>query len=224
MERVTSTTGHQAVSGANIRTHPHAPTRIRCSSDDERARYGGPFRAGSLRFGVEAQPDQTPGLAARTVVALLWNRPLLLDFLYQRGPRGRLRDEALTWLFTRGYRAFNERRPPYQLFDPELEVHQTAEVIGTVGTFRGHAGMTEVMEELWDAFEETELAVERIFERGKWIVVLLQFRARGRESGIEIDREVAHVYRLARGRTVELRSYWDPQEAYDDLRIDPARG
>ena len=55
------------------------------------------------------------------------------------------------------------------------------------------------------------------------VLVLFQFRARGRASGVEVAQvgsDGAHVFYIERGEVVRLDAYWDRDRALADLGLE----
>ena len=115
-----------------------------------------------------------------------------------------------------GVRRDTEAAIPY--FDPEVEL-QSAIIGGAEGnTYRGHEGFREWMAESDAAFEELRPVASEEWEfrdLGDDVLVIGRFRARGRESGVEIDSTIAWLYAFRHGRIVRARGYLDPQEALE---------
>lgn len=103
------------------------------------------------------------------------------------------------------------------LFDPDVEMHQTSVMLDTAGTFHGHEGMRRAAQELLDAFGTIEWVPERWSEHRGWVIVTLRLVAVGGHSGIETDTEVAHAWRVRGGRVTDIRAYASAKQALDAL-------
>jgi ketosteroid isomerase-like protein len=106
--------------------------------------------------------------------------------------------------------------------DPEIAFVMTDGP--TPGTWEGVAGMAEAMREflnVWkglrsEADEYRELDDERI-------LVLLEFRGRGKASGLDIEQlgtKGAEVFHLRDGKVTRLVLYWDRDRALADLGLE----
>jgi ketosteroid isomerase-like protein len=88
-----------------------------------------------------------------------------------------------------------------QLFDPELEIRQSAELVfDTAGTFRGYEGFVEAARELVEALGDIQFEVGKGFESGDKVVFEVRARASGRGSGVPVEtRLIAHLWELTGG-------------------------
>jgi hypothetical protein len=114
---------------------------------------------------------------------------------------------------------------PAAVFDREAVTNQAAEVLGTVGTFHGHQGWLELMDEVHEAFDAVRLEPERLVgvppDR---MVVFARLSARGRGSGLSVDTPIAIVVTIRRGRAGRLDIYRDPTDAVAAVGLPPAAG
>ncbi len=114
---------------------------------------------------------------------------------------------------------------PAAVFDREAVTHQAAEVLGTVGTFRGHEGWLELMAEVHEAFDAVRLEPERLVgvppDR---MVVFVRLSARGRGSGLSVDTPIAIVVTIRRGRAGRLDIYREPADAVARVGLAPEVG
>ena len=136
------------------------------------------------------------------------------------GPR--TRDEALSALgddrpaiAIRGYEAFNcgELDEALELFDPEVSWH-TWIVPGPGGaTYRGHEGVRELWSDARNVFGDFRNDPERIVASGDKVVVFVNVRGRGKESGAEVEGRIAHVLSFRDDKVILVESYEDRDEA-----------
>jgi ketosteroid isomerase-like protein len=136
------------------------------------------------------------------------------------GPR--TRDEAIAALgderariVLRGYEAFNcgELDEAMSMFDPEV-VWQTWIVPGPGGaTYRGHAGVWELWSDARNVFGNFRNDPERIIAAGDKVVTFVCVRGRGKESGVEVEGRIAHVYTFRGDKVLSVESYEDREEA-----------
>ena len=112
---------------------------------------------------------------------------------------------------------------PAAVFDREAVTNQAAEVLGTVGTFRGHEGWLELMAEVHEAFDTVRLEPMRLVgvppDR---MVVFVRLSARGRGSGLSVDTPIAIVVTIRRGRAGRLDIYREPADAVAATGLPPA--
>lgn len=112
---------------------------------------------------------------------------------------------------------------PRAVFDRDAVTNQAAEVLGTVGTFRGHQGWEELMAEVREAFDQVRLEPERLMAipPGR-IVVFVRLTARGRASGVTVDARIAILVTLRRGRAGRLDIFREPADAVAAMGLPPA--
>ena len=75
--------------------------------------------------------------------------------------------------------------------------------------FRGRDGLKRWIE--W------RMEPERFLPAGDRVVVLIHILARGHLSGVELDRETAHVWSVADDRVTKCQVYFDRSEALDEV-------
>jgi uncharacterized protein len=86
---------------------------------------------------------------------------------------------------------------------------------------RGHEGIREYMASLEEAWAVFRHEPEDFVDAGDQVVALLNTRARGRESGAELDVPVAHVLLFREGKCVRYVSYMDRDEGLRAAGVDP---
>jgi ketosteroid isomerase-like protein len=100
------------------------------------------------------------------------------------------------------------------LFDEEIEIHAPLG-LGNVGTYRGHAGYMEWLEnwlEAWEGFDIVSL--ERIEEVGSHHVVAAAYQtARGRGSGVPVEQRIAYMWEIRDDKVVAMHLYPTWEEA-----------
>jgi hypothetical protein len=116
--------------------------------------------------------------------------------------------------------AFNTRNIDaiLALSDPSIEGHSVfAEVSGV---YHGHEGARRFFGDLEDAWGGDLLVEpEAYFDLGEHTLVFYVARARGRQSGAEIARPHAQVFRWREGLCTYWKAYSNRQDALRDLNI-----
>ena len=88
-----------------------------------------------------------------------------------------------------------------QLFDPELEIRQSAElVLDTVGTFYGYEGFIDCTRELVEGLGDIQFDPGQAYESGDTVVFEVRALATGKESGVPVQGRLAHLWELKNGR------------------------
>jgi hypothetical protein len=123
-------------------------------------------------------------------------------------------------LHRRTVEAFNARDIDVilALADPGVEGHSVfAEVSGV---YHGHEGARRFFADLEDAWGgNLRLEPEAYFDLGEHTLLFYVARARGRQSGAEIARAHAQVFRWREGLCTHWKAYTNRQEALRDLDI-----
>jgi ketosteroid isomerase-like protein len=99
------------------------------------------------------------------------------------------------------------------LFDPEIELIQPSELPGGTGVYRGYEGLARALQEGLEAFEYYRPEPEQFALGGDSVVVTLRLLARGRQTGMEVDARLAHLFVFRGERAVRWEIYLSPQQA-----------
>jgi ketosteroid isomerase-like protein len=81
------------------------------------------------------------------------------------------------------------------------------------GVYRGADAHARAMREWLSPWEGFTLRTEGFFAADDRVVVPFSVRARGRESGVEVERRWAHIWTMRDGKAVRFEVSLDPQEA-----------
>jgi ketosteroid isomerase-like protein len=102
-----------------------------------------------------------------------------------------------------------------ELYDPGVVLDATA--IGLVGSakkkYRGHEGLRALFAEWHDAWGEIEYSYEELIDAGDRVVAVVTRHARGRSSGVEVERPFTLVWTVRDGRVVSVVWFLDREEA-----------
>ncbi len=79
----------------------------------------------------------------------------------------------------------------------------------------GHDGVRAQLRDLYEAFSEFHLEISEIRDLGERVVALGQLRARGKESGAEVESPIGYVVEFKNGKVIRLDDYFDPKEALE---------
>ena len=79
--------------------------------------------------------------------------------------------------------------------------------------YRGHDGVQRWVEDWSTAWSAFTMRAERFVDAGECVVVIVQMKATGVASGIEIERQDGIVYRLREGRIVRLDYFNSAEQA-----------
>jgi ketosteroid isomerase-like protein len=99
--------------------------------------------------------------------------------------------------------------------DPEFELH-SAIVGGAEGNvYRGHEGFRRWRAEFFESFEEFTGEVNEVRDLGDRVLTFGRIRARGRESGVELDSPIGWVFTVRDGKLVRAEGFLSRDEALE---------
>jgi ketosteroid isomerase-like protein len=83
--------------------------------------------------------------------------------------------------------------------------------------FRGRAGLNRWITSIREIWEEWRMEQERLIYGGDQVVALIRICARGHLSGVELDRETAHIWSISDGLVTKCEVYFERSEALDEV-------
>jgi len=125
-------------------------------------------------------------------------------------------------LHRRIHEAFNARdiEALIAYCDPQVDFHSPFAAVGGLTVYRGHGGMRKWHQDLEEAWEgEIRVEPEAYFDLGEQTLAYLVLHARGRQSRVETDMQLAQVATWRKGLMVSFRSYADRQAALRELSV-----
>jgi ketosteroid isomerase-like protein len=103
-------------------------------------------------------------------------------------------------------------------FHPEVELDQTRMPDG--GVYHGADKVWSFYRRWFGSWEGVEIAPQRFIDvDDNRVLVLLEFRGTGRESGIEVSMATGDLYTLRDGRIVQATGYPDQRDALDAVGL-----
>ena len=99
--------------------------------------------------------------------------------------------------------------------DPDLEVHQDPTVLGTAATYHGYEGLLRSIGDVMVAFDDLRMVPEKLTATGDRVVATVTMTARGKESGVQINERIGHIWTFRAGRVVKLEAYAHAAEALE---------
>ena len=101
------------------------------------------------------------------------------------------------------------------LTDPDGEL-QSAIIGGAEGrAYRGHEGFRKWLADTTQSFEELHTELTEYRDAGDRVVAFGRIRARGRESGVELDSETGWVFTIRRGKVVRAEGFLSRAQALE---------
>ena len=99
--------------------------------------------------------------------------------------------------------------------DPEGELH-SAIVGGAEGNvYRGHEGFRKWYADSFESFEELRNEWSEFRDLGDRVLVFGRVKARGRESGVELDSPMGWVFTVRRGKLMKAEGFLSRAEALE---------
>jgi len=85
---------------------------------------------------------------------------------------------------------------------------------------RGHDGVGAMLADFAEHFAKLQIEATEFIVLGDCVVVPVHLVARGRASGVPIEEDEVHVYRLDDGKITEVREYNTKSEALEALALE----
>jgi uncharacterized protein len=111
-------------------------------------------------------------------------------------------------------------RPSFDIYDPHMEWGWSSEFPGLAGVYEDHADPNPRLQAWLSGWEDWRAEAEEYLEVGDYVVVLARYYGRGRGSGIEIQQEGAHVFKLRDGKVVRLEIFASRDKALESVAAD----
>jgi ketosteroid isomerase-like protein len=102
--------------------------------------------------------------------------------------------------------------------DPEIEA-VAAYGADFDGTYRGHAGLAEVLRGFWGQFEGRRIEIEEAIPASSDVLLGVRFYGRGKRSGVEIEMPAWHVWSLREGKAVRWQVLRTKREALEAVGL-----
>jgi ketosteroid isomerase-like protein len=114
------------------------------------------------------------------------------------------------------YRAFARRDNDalVRYLDPSIRVYDRP-FHPDASVYEGREGFLRFSETDWEAFEEVTYEPQDFLANGPYVVVPIKQSGRGKSSALDIDERIVNVWKLRRGKCVELRIFSTIEEALE---------
>ena len=107
--------------------------------------------------------------------------------------------------------------PDWSTTHDDVEVHDHD--ILDAGQYRGHDGVRRWLEDWSSAWSEFSMDPEEFIDAGDRVVVFLRMRAKGRGSGLEVERQDAIIFEVRDGMVVRIDYYNNRQQALEAVGL-----
>jgi ketosteroid isomerase-like protein len=105
-----------------------------------------------------------------------------------------------------------------EAFDPLVEVHDH-DLPDATGIYVGYDGISQWLSVWLEAWEAYHVEAERFVDAGDRVVAVIGLTAKGKGSGIEVERRDGMVYTLRERRVVRIDYYGSVDEALDAVGL-----
>jgi ketosteroid isomerase-like protein len=105
-----------------------------------------------------------------------------------------------------------------ELLDPNVVISTSGVFPDLSAEYRGHAGAAKFWRHLHEPWEEFRIDVEHVEEEDDRATAGIRFRAKGSDSGVEVDMRFCNAVRIRDGLATELVNRRTVQEAREALR------
>jgi ketosteroid isomerase-like protein len=131
-----------------------------------------------------------------------------------------LRAMSNTSLLLAGYDAWNrgDRDAWLELLDPEIEIETSGVFPDLAPEYRGRERAAKFWSQMLEPWDEFHIEVERIEEEGDIVAAGIRFRARGEDSGVEVDMRFGNGIRVRDEVAVQLLNRRTFDEVFAALR------
>jgi ketosteroid isomerase-like protein len=128
-------------------------------------------------------------------------------------------------IISEGYVHFNDGDIEWmcERLSPGIVWDDSKNVPGTK-TYQGIEEVRAYLESFSRVWERPRFVPERFTGRGDRVLVEVSFRARGAQSGAEVDAELSHLYEMRNGHAVRVTTYLNRRRAEQDFEDAAGRG
>ncbi len=110
----------------------------------------------------------------------------------------------------------------FEMLDPGVRLDLSARVFNPA-VYEGYDGIMQWQAEVADVWDSYRLSPAEYFDGEDAVVVVNHERARGRGSGVEVDRNLILLFKLTGGLISEIRLCDDREQAMRDAGLGSRR-
>jgi ketosteroid isomerase-like protein len=114
--------------------------------------------------------------------------------------------------------AHNDFPGPVELLDPEIEYVNPAGAVEP-GTRHGLAAFARAVEKVFEGWATWQMDPEVFRPAGDHVAVVVRYRARGRESGVEVEGRESALWTLRDGKVVRYAWFHGAADALDAVGL-----
>jgi ketosteroid isomerase-like protein len=109
------------------------------------------------------------------------------------------------------------------LYDPTLIWDHTRgplrELMGGQDVYCGHEGLRQWFRDFYEVWDNVEARVVEVIEAGDDVISVIDYRARGRASGAEVEMGMAGVWTIQAGKVVRAAWFTTRDEAFEAVGL-----
>jgi ketosteroid isomerase-like protein len=103
---------------------------------------------------------------------------------------------------------------PVELMDPEIEYVNPPRAVEP-GTRRGLTAFKTAVERVFEGYETWQIELEEFRAVGDQVAVVVRYRARWRESGVQVEVRESALWTLRDGRVLRYAWFHEPADAIE---------
>jgi len=103
---------------------------------------------------------------------------------------------------------------PVELMDPDIEYVNPTRAVEP-GTRRGLSAFKTAVERVFEGYETWQIELEEFRAVGDQVAVVVRYRARWRESGVQVEVRESALWTLRDGRVSQYAWFHEPADALE---------
>ena len=115
------------------------------------------------------------------------------------------------------YDAWSRGELPQELMDPEIQYVNPDGALEP-GTRSGRGQVVRAMERVFEGWSAWDMKPEEMTAKGDSVAVVVQYRARGRASGIDVEGRESALWTVRDGKIVRYEWFHGPDDAQKALQ------
>ena len=121
----------------------------------------------------------------------------------------------------RAFEAFraNDLEAWLSTISPNVKVFPNPREPGANSSYEGREGVLEYLRNWYAGWDEYLVEPTQFIDAGDYVVVAARERGTAKKTGITIEEEFSHVFRLQDGLTVEWRQFGPLEEALEAVGL-----
>jgi ketosteroid isomerase-like protein len=149
----------------------------------------------------------------------------------RRGPAAHLGDlgdnrwtmsEESVAVVRRGFKAFveNDFEGWFAISSTEIKLYPPEDEPGVQPCYEGWDEMLDYLVNWYSGWEDYTVEAERFVDAGEWVVVDATEVGIAEQSGVRVEENFAHAFKLKDGKVVEWRMFRHVREALEALGVE----